>query len=229
MAKVLFGNGIADMRRSQAGSTFARNKGGSYVRQRVRPTNPQTVNQIRLREALSTLSKAWGSELTQAQRDSWTIFAELNTVIDVLGQALTLSGIQMYIKLNTRLLQSGQPRINDPPLDLAVTQLTLLTATFVVATPIYNVTFEPALQAGEGLQIFSTPPLSPGISFIKNRKRQISLFLAGPTSPVDVHDDWIAKNGVEPQLGAKIATEARILNGANGAISVPLRFDLIVT
>ena len=229
MAKVLFGGGIAEMRRSLEGNTFSRNKGGSYVRQRVRPTNPQTPNQINKREILSNIAKQWGVELTQGQRDAWTNFAEINPRVDVLGQTLQLSGLQMFISLNERLLIASLPTIANPPLNQDVTQITTVTTVFDIGIgDLYSITFSPLLQANEKLQVNSTPQLSPGISFVKNRLRLITASADGTASPFQAKPDWDTKFGTNPPFGAKIVTTVRAINQNNGAISVPLRADTIV-
>lgn len=229
MAKVLFGGGIADMRRSLEGNTFSRNKGGSYVRQRVRPTNPQTVDQINKRQILSQLAKEWGVSLSQGQRDAWTSFAEINTRVDVLGQTLLLSGLQMFISLNERLLIAGEPGRSQPPPNLDVTQVTAVTTIFDIGVgDTYSITFSPVGTSDERLQIFSTPQLSPGISFIKNRVRIILTDGDATVSPFEAKTTWEAKFGVPPLIGTKIVTLVRILNKLNGAISIPIRSDTIV-
>lgn len=229
MAKVLFGNGIADARRSIAGNTFSRNKGGSYMRQRVKPINPQTIDQVNKREILSALSKLWGNTLTQTQRDGWQSFAELNPRVDVLGQVIILSGIQMYISINERLLIAGAARIDGAPLNQQVTQLTAVSAVFDVGlADSYEITFAPPIVGDERLQISATPQLSPGISFIKNRVRLIVAGESGATSPDDVLARWQTKFGAKPIVGAKVVSLVSVINELNGAKSVPIRADTIV-
>lgn len=232
MAKVLFGNGVAEMRRSIAGNTFSRNKGGAYARQRVRPINPQTPEQIAARERISLLSKRWGVSLTQPQRDAWTAFAEINTVVDVLGQNLQLSGIQMYIKLNARILVVSGTIIDDAPLNQDVSQIVTATATISLTGGPgleYTVAFSPTpAVATEELQVFSTPLLSPGISFVKNRIRLIIPDGDTAVSPIDVLADWQARFGPVLIETAKIVTFLRVLNTLNGAVSVPVRTDAFV-
>ena len=50
MAKVLFSALISDMRNKLNGSVFAKNRGGSYLRTKVTPVNPQTVAQVHKRQ-----------------------------------------------------------------------------------------------------------------------------------------------------------------------------------
>lgn len=229
MAKVRFGGGVAEMRRSLEGNTFSRNKGGAYVRQRVRPTNPNTPAQIEKREIMSSLAKKWATELSQDERQTWIDFATLNPRIDVLGETIELSGIQMFISLNERLLIANQTGLDEAPINQTVQQLTSLSAIFDIGLgDAYNITFTPTLIVGQFLQIFSTPQLSQGISFIKNRIRLILPDDAGDTSPLNAKTKWEARFGLAPQVGAKIVTQARVINSENGAISVPLRADTTV-
>ncbi len=229
MAKVLFGGGIMDARRSIGGNTFSRNKGGSYMRQRVTPINPQTVDQINKREILSDLAKDWGTVLTEAQRDSFTNFAELNPRTDVLGQAIILSGIQMYISLSERNLIAGRPKFSQAPLNQDVTQLTTATATFDIGlTDAFDVAFTPTVGGNEFVQVFATPQLSPGVSFIKNRLRLIITAAGGAASPIDALAAWQTKFGSLPLASSKIGVTIRVLREDNAAISVPLRADTIV-
>lgn len=230
MAKVLFGNGVAEIRGSIAGSTFSRNRGGAYNRNRITPINPQSIDQIAARARVAQLSKRWGTVLTQLERDAWVGFADLNPIVDVLGQALILTGIQAYIQLNARLLAGNAPVIDAPPLNQEVPQVTIISTEFDIGitTPNYEVIFtitQP--DVGNLLQIFSTPQLSPGISFVKNRTRLIAPSRLTSPSPIDVKAEWNAKFGLDPLVGAKIVTLARVLGG-NGAVSVPARSDTIV-
>ena len=105
--KVKFGGGVAEARGSIAGTTFSRNKGGSYARQRVTPVNPQTAAQQAQRSRISELATHWGQTLTQAQRDGWVVFAENFPITDVFGDSLVLSGAQGYTRINSRLLAAG--------------------------------------------------------------------------------------------------------------------------
>jgi len=99
MAKVQFGGGISAMSGKLAGQVFARNKGGAYARNWVKPTNPSTVAQQNQRNTLSLKSAAWRT-LTDSQRDSWKSWADDNPVLDRLGASIVLTGAQGYTKIN---------------------------------------------------------------------------------------------------------------------------------
>ena len=99
MAKVQFGGGISAMSGKVSGNVYARNKGGAYVRNWVRPTNPQTTAQQNQRNTLSLKSAAWRT-LTDEQRDSWKSWANDNPVLDRMGASIVLTGAQAYTKIN---------------------------------------------------------------------------------------------------------------------------------
>ncbi len=99
MAKVQFGGGISAMSGKLSGNVFARNKGGAYARNWVKPTNPATVKQQNQRNTLSLKSAAWRG-LTDEQRNSWKSWADDNPVLDRLGASIVLTGAQAYTKIN---------------------------------------------------------------------------------------------------------------------------------
>ena len=114
MAKVKLGALAQDVRGTIAGQTFSRNKGGSYVRQKVSPTQPQTARQTAQRSILSQVAIAWAN--TEATiRALWYAYAENNPVLDVFGDALKLNGAAAFAKLNAILGTCGIAQIASPP------------------------------------------------------------------------------------------------------------------
>ena len=229
MAKVLFGNGVAEIRGSQAGTTYSRNRGGAYTRNRVTPLNPQSSSQQLVRSSMSILTTAWGIDLTQAQRDAWTAFGLAWPTTDVFGASITLTGLQMYVRQNTTLLFAELPSIANAPINLDVEALLSLSAVVDVSDASMDLTFTPdPLGATSFLQIYATPALSPGISYVKNKLRLITTQAAEEVSPVDAAAPWSDVFGSFPVAGQKIVFQARVLNGANGTFSTALQSDTIV-
>lgn len=91
---------------SVGGLVASHNKGGNYFRALVIPVNPRTDAQVEVRNALSQLVDSWINTLTPAQRDAWDIYASNVPVTDTLGQTISLSGQQHYIRSNVPRLQS---------------------------------------------------------------------------------------------------------------------------
>jgi hypothetical protein len=101
---------------SLAGSTFSRNRGGQYIRRRAIPSNPNSEAQGIARENLATAVSYWTNQLTDAQRQAWATYAQATPVIDALGQQITLSGQQMFVRSTTIRLIAGLVNIFDGPI-----------------------------------------------------------------------------------------------------------------
>lgn len=229
MALVRFGGGVAEIRASVAGTTYSRNRGGAYQRNRVKPLNPRTAFQTQQRDRLSDLSTNWGGLLTQAQRDQWTSFAALYPRTNVFGAAVVLTGQQFYVAVNTELLSAFLPVLTVPGANMDVTQLLTLSATFALAGPTATVIYTPTpTGANHYMQIFATPGIPPGRKYLKNAMRLIFTSVVNAASPQTYYASWSTRFGADPSAGQRIGIEARLINGSNGATGVRLRADAIV-
>jgi len=100
MALVKFGGGITAMSGSIAGNTFARNRYGNYVRNRTKPVNPNTHDQVKIRSAMAYLSEYWAETLTIAQRTAWNLYGTNVAMKNKLGEAIKLSGFNHFMRSN---------------------------------------------------------------------------------------------------------------------------------
>lgn len=220
---------MAEIRASVAGTTYSRNRGGAYQRNRVKPLNPRTSYQTQQRDRLSDLSTNWGGLLTQAQRDQWTAFAALYPRPNVFGAAVILTGQQFYVAVNTELLSAALPVLAVPGANMDVTQILTLSATFSLTGPAATVVYTPTpAGALHYLQVFATPGLPPGRKFVRNALRLIFTSVVNAASPQTYVAAWSLRFGADPALGQRIGIEARLINSANGATGVRLRADAIV-
>lgn len=115
MALVKFGGGIIQMSGSIAGNTFARNRYGNYVRARTKPTNPNTTRQQGIRSAIAEATVRWSTVLNQAGRDIWNLYAANVAMKNRLGETVTLTGFNHYIRSNALRLQLGFAAIDAGP------------------------------------------------------------------------------------------------------------------
>lgn len=229
MAKIQFGNGVAEMRGSIAGNTFSRNRGGAYSRNRVTPLNPRSATQQLVRSAITDLSTQWSTVLSQAQRDSWTSLAQAFPATDVFGAAIVLTGLQMFVRQNTPLAYIGETLLLNPPVNLDVDALTDFSAVVDDSANTMIMTWAPTpVPADHVLQISASPSVSPGISYFKNRYRQITSLVAATASGEDVQPEWETLFGTPPVAGQKVSFQARLLSLITGTPSTPLQFDAIV-
>lgn len=100
MALVLLGGGIADMRGSIGGTTFARSAAGNYARARMKPVNPRTTLQNTRRAEVAYLAKYWSDQLTEQQRTDWRAYATATNWQNKLGQSIQINGLAAFMRLN---------------------------------------------------------------------------------------------------------------------------------
>jgi hypothetical protein len=101
MALVKFGGGITGMSGSIAGSTFARNRFGNYIRPRTKPVNPKSTTQHTIRGCMAYLADLWHSTLVAGERTAWSTYAAAVTVKNRLGETVYLTGFNMFIRSNS--------------------------------------------------------------------------------------------------------------------------------
>ena len=103
MARVLFTAVVADMRNKLNGTVFSKNKSGAYTRTKVTPVNPQSASQTQNRQRLSRFSQLWRT-LSIAAITAWNDLAKSQPFgTDVFGNPKFLSGLSLFVKLNSNI------------------------------------------------------------------------------------------------------------------------------
>lgn len=127
MALIFLPDG-ADIRGSIGGTVYSRNRSGNYKRGRTVPVNPNTDAQVEVRNAMRSLTIAWQTLLTEAQRQGWSQYADNVPWVNKLGQTVKLTGLNMYCRSNVPRIQNGLAVIDDAPtvFDLAPAELALV-------------------------------------------------------------------------------------------------------
>ena len=224
--KVTWGMMITDGSGKLGGHVAAKNRGGSYVRTKVKPANPQTPAQQNARSSLATWSQAWRG-LTEDQRLSWNSavgnFPEVKN-----GKVLILSGQQLFVKFNTNLALAGQASIDTAPLPEAMPEIALTGLASDVSSMTFEITADNAtVPSGFTYMVEAIAPVSPGRYNVSNRYRVIgSATLA--TSTDNMWTEYLAKFGA-PVAGQKVAAKAFLINNTTGQASVPTAVTAIVT
>src|SRR5512139_3693225 len=112
-------------------------RNGLIRRSWVVPANPRTADQLVARSRLAQMAAAWDS-LTEAQQDAWIAAAAQEQSRPTLGQSGPLTGLQLYIKLNSNLVRCGEATVSAPPQKtmqepLPITGLTITNTAGVIA------------------------------------------------------------------------------------------------
>ena len=196
MAKVKYGGGIQDLRGSIAGQVHSRNTAGNYIRQKVSPVQPRTSRQLKVRELFTSFSRRFSQGLTDAQQEAWRQAAASNPVRDVFGDSITLTGINLYTRLNSLRALMGLEPLDEPP---PVVQVGAPELTSVVANPvdaILNISFSPSpVPADTYMFIWATEPLNPGVAFVAHKLRLLTILPPGTTSPAELFPAYLERVG----------------------------------
>lgn len=220
MAKTLFGALIVDARNKLGGHVLSKNKGGSFIRRKVSPTQPFTAAQRLIRGILTSLARAWGGVLTDAQRASWKAFADTHPITDVFGQAIKLTGEQMYVSLNNVIQFLGGTIIAVPPATLTVAAITDFGPLPAQTGQAFTLdTVLPAtVAANERYVVWASPQNSPGKIALGAQMTFLQKFTVLTAGDLDIAAAYIAKYGALV-AGKKIMVGIRVQNLATGASS----------
>lgn len=133
-------------------------------------TNPNTVAQQAVRNALSQVTTRWSQTLSTAQRSEWATYAANVPKTGPLGDPLYLSGQQWYVACNVLRLRSGLPLVDDGPGVMNMASLTPPVLTASNSTG-YSVAFTNtdawAIEDGGGLILQFSRPVSATINYFK--------------------------------------------------------------
>lgn len=228
MAKVKFSALIAEMRNKLNGSVFSRNRGGAYLRNKVTPTNPQTIAQVAARNLLTTFSQAWRT-LTQAERDSWTSAVSQWAKTDIFGDIVNPSGNTLFNRLNINIAIAGGSPINTCPAPQGVAAISdvAVVSDASSASLVVNFAVTP-IPADTALMVEATPMCSPGISNANSKFRTIAVLPEGAATGGDLGVQYAEKFGA-PIAGQKVFVRCKFINMLTGETSQVLSANTIVT
>jgi hypothetical protein len=161
MALIKLGALAQDVRGSLAGSTFSRNRGGAYIRQKVSPVQPVSPWSAITRSVFKSNSQRFSCTITESQRLAWDAWAAVHPFINVFGDSIILPAVAAYAAVNGRLRLVGQGFSDDPPETWEVLDLAGAEAAVTVdgGTLAYTLTIGRALESYEGLLAYVTPPI----------------------------------------------------------------------
>lgn len=226
MAKIKFGMMMTDARGKLGGQVFSKNRGGAYVRTKVTPSNPRTLAQMESRNLLGQTSSAWNG-LTDAQRLSWNSAVPEWQRTDVFGDLKTPSGKNLFVELNKNLLQAGLATLDIAPDKEEIVGITATAVAVDATAGEVTLTGLASVPTGFVLQVSATPPISPGISFVKNRFRVVDYVAAGAVDGEALYSAYTDKFGaLSPGDNVHFQLKYVALNGQAG---VPLQFKATIS
>lgn len=232
MAKIKLGAFITEIAGKVGGTVFSRNKGGAYAKNRVMPSNPRTTAQQNIRGFFGAMAQQWRA-LTQAQRESWNELAGTFSLNNSLGDAIRLSGIALFQKLNGNLRSLGNSPILNAPM-LAGTDPVTINSFLIesdgtaISTQISVAALATSVPDTE-FAVFATAPVSPGVSNLNNRFRLIGNFADLTTlNTVDSLVTPYTNVFGLPPVGSRVAVQVLPINSVTGENGTPVQSSTIV-
>jgi hypothetical protein len=227
--KLKWGALVVDGRNKIGGHVASKNRAGAYLRTKVTPVNPQSVDQNTARNRFTIYSQGWRG-LTQAQRDAWNAAVGDYATTDIFGDLKNPTGFNLYQRLNNNLVTVGASAITSPPIPESVGEVvaTGLTAEDDTVAESLSLTMAGAVPADTAVKVFATPAISAGKSYVKNQYRLVTTLDAAESSPYDLLAEYQAKYGSITQTGMKIFVKLVAVNTNTGQQGTPSEVSAII-
>lgn len=216
MALIKTGIAVGQISGRVAGNVFSRNRGGAYVRNGAIPTRSTTPFAEAAKARLGDWSKGWAN-LTAVQQMAWKNWATQNPVINRLGDAITLSGHQAYVQLNINIANAAGTAIDVPPVVAPPLALTSIAATYDIGAGVFGIGFAPSpLGASECLAIEAAVVDNPGVSYVQNLYKLITITGAAPTTPQVNLDALLAPRFGTIMVGQRVFYRCYVIDQDTG-------------
>jgi len=89
-------------------------RGISYAKAAASPCQPRTERQLQIRAWATMFVRGWAA-LSTVQKSGWTDYANAHPDIDWTGNPKRLTGLNWYLRCNTRLKDMGKTVITSAP------------------------------------------------------------------------------------------------------------------
>lgn len=200
MATIVYGPLVCDAVGGIRDVVFARSKQGPTCRSKPTRTNADTSAEIRCRNALTAVTKQWGT-LTKSQQAAWSAAGQAHPEPNRLDKYYGLSGFNLFTKLNLNRVFAGQTIQNDPPTTWSWAPIAkpLVQATQApTATTALTAAWNQFTELASQIVLEATPATPFGQSPQRHQLRYITTFAPGTTLPQSVETPWEAVYGVLP-------------------------------
>lgn len=226
--KIKYSALVSDMRGKLNGSVASVNKYASYLRNKVTPVNRKSSAQIAVRNFFTTVAQAWRG-LTADQRAQWNAGAKNFSRTNIFGDLKQLSGFNLFMRLNQNLLNVSEAQITVCPLPTEVVPAVCVGAAMDVSNASCDLTLANAINAGTLVEVFATPGLSAGKSFVASEFKKIKTANSADGNVLALDGDYIAVFGSIPAAGTKVFFKTKSIGLANGIPGAESQTSCIVT
>ena len=213
---------------SAGSNTFARNRGGNYVKVRKTSANPQTIYQQNQRAIVSTISTLWAT-LSDSQRNGWATASADFPYTNKIGQLKYYSGFQLFVKFNLNLVLIGSSTILDAPSPYSFVEFTEFYITTLDSSNMNLQLNAASTDSHATYCIYATAPQGLGIMVVGPTAYKL---IATETMNSSVSDNfntaYTARFGAYAS-GTKIFFKAVPVSAINGQRSIDRYTNGIVT
>jgi len=231
MALVKYGGGIVQMSGSLAGNTFARNRSGNYARARTKPVNPKSARQSAIRAIVMMLAEQWReTPMTDVIRTAWKTYADSVQWNNKLGEVITLSGFNHFIRSNAAMITAGGAMVTAGPTDLGLPagdptfDITGLGEAAATASVVFNDTNEWCDEDDGFLSIFMGEPQNPTRNFFDGPWRFWQAVAGDSVAPPTTPDGPTGSLPFTAIEGQKVWFQAQIIR-SDGRVSTRFECD----
>ena len=225
--KIKWGALVVDGRNKIGGQVASKNKAGSYLKNKVTPTNPNTTAQADVRANLTIVSRSW-SALTPAEREAWNAYAAQYPYVDIFGDSKYLTGFAYFVKCNLNLLNAGSATINTPPASQDVTEVVCSVDDVSAPDSVSLFCSLASMPANHKVVVFASPMLSTGRVPSKSDLRQIKVASSITASLITCGDEYNAKFG-DVVNGLRVGFGTYTINTNTGLVTQLRLFNTIAS
>jgi hypothetical protein len=171
---------------SVAGTTYASNQGGLYMRARSTPTNPNSPGQQAVRTNFKSLMNRWTNVLTAAQRAAWQTYNKNVPMMNKLGQMKPIGDNSNYLRSNAPRVQNGLATVDSGPSTFDLGSFTQPTFALTHGASTISATFtvgDSWNTAGGAMFLYASRPQNASINFFKGPFRLVGVISGVATSP----------------------------------------------
>jgi len=195
-------------------------RNGLLRRTLVTPANPRTDRQLEVRNLLAQQARRFDT-LTDVQQNAWNVAADGYKSNPSLGQSGPLTGLQLFVRINSKLGLLGQNPVDVPPAapqfpDLAPQNLVITNTAGVVAVKLTC----PA-DPGANTVLRASPPQNSAVRACRNF-RIIGMCPTPNAGSADITGLYVAEFGAAP-AGKRLFVRASTMVG--GFESLPREFQ----
>lgn len=158
------------------GLVFKKWRNGNYASQYVKPSNPQSTNQILIRNFMTQAAQGY-SQLSAATKALWEAYAA-NFPIDVNGKSVVLPAGNLYQRINVLRLIDGQSISSTVPSsapDFVATSITSAVWTNGTSTLAITVAHNDTVITGDLWKVEITPNISSDVVTIKDGDYRLAM------------------------------------------------------